>query len=173
MYYASNLDAESMSFINFLAGPRASKKSALVALAKALSDKLSLPSSQLQIDAIGIPLNPEKKLEEEQMTIGRYYRSNHSIAVREKLSVVNELVALDTDVILDYVEKLYIARYYMLYPAGKIFCVRPDYAVLDFFGIGTFLDEETVKSIAENPLELTRIYNGSVDFFARLDKGVA
>lgn len=172
MYYANQLDEESASFINFLAGPRACKLSALIAIAKALSDRLSLPSSQLQIDSVGIPLNPEQRQDEEQLTIGRFYRTNHSIALKEKLSVINEMVALDTDRIQDYAQKLFTARYYMLFPSATIFCARPETAVLDFFGIGMFLDDETVKSISENALELTRIYNGASRFFCKLDEGV-
>ena len=172
MYKTQVLDAESTSFINFLAGPRASKLSALIAIAKALSDSLALPSGQLQIDMVGIPLDPAKKLNEEQQTIRRFFRSNHEIALKEKLSSLNEVVVLDCEKIIDYVVRLYTARYYMVYPTGMIFCIKPETAVLDFFGLGIYLGAEEVKAISENGLELTRVYNGAVKFFARMSEEV-
>src|ERR1035437_2821196 len=111
------LSVTSIRFLDILGtGIKARTLATSLAIAKYLADTAPMPSGPSD-------------------DIQQIYNTNVSIGVGIKLSLLNELVAVDVNTILDLTNHLYKARYYAVYPPMRAMFLSPDTFVTDFFGL--------------------------------------
>ena len=150
MYAITKLSQESQAFLNHLSmSGKAQSLHSSIAIAKALSNSLPVPSSEVD-------------------NIEMHYRSTHLLSVQKQLSDLNELIVVDTATILLYTQRFYQLRYQQVVPNKTICCLKSETAVQDFFGLTSFIDEATLAAIAVKPMEITKIHNGAVVFFCEI-----
>lgn len=150
MYSITCLKPETQEFLNYLTiGQRPRSLIASIAIAKALSNTLAVPSGQVD-------------------NLEMYFRTTCLIDVQAKLSNLNELVLVDAVNIIEYVKKFYMARYLTLNPPRTVCCLKSDTAVEDFLGLSVALDFASLEVVKEAPLEATKIHNGAVYFFEEI-----
>lgn len=147
MLTITKLSAETQEFLNFIiSGNRSRSQLASIVIGKALASTLNLPSTPVD-------------------DIAEFYRLNIFIGLQTKVSDLNELSVIDVDAVLDYTARFYTTRYFAAYPKKTIFCPSQDTAVLDFLGASYSLDQASMELIKASPLEVTKLYNGFVQFF--------
>lgn len=148
MLTITKLSAETQDFLNFItSGSRSRSKLTSIVIAKALASSLNLPSAPVD-------------------DVAAFYRLNVLIGLQSKVSDLNELSVIDVDAVLDYTARFYTTRYYAAYPQPTIFCPSQETAILDFLGASYALDQTSMELIKSAPLEVTKLYNGFVKFFA-------
>jgi hypothetical protein len=147
MLTITKLSAETQEFLNFIiSGNRSRSQLASIVIGKALASTLNLPATPVD-------------------DIAEFYRLNVFIGLQTKVSDLNELSVIDVDAVLDYTARFYTTRYFAAYPKKTIFCPSQETAVLDFLGASYSLDQASMELIKASPLEVTKLYNGFVQFF--------
>jgi hypothetical protein len=155
MFNTAKLCTETQEFMTWLGlGERPRSLLATLAIAKALADMATLPSGPVE--------SPEQ-----------FYATTSLHPNQLNLNLLNELVVVDIDAIMEYIERFYKTRYNILFPSERIFCSRPETALQDFMGISTALDQNAVDAITSNSLDATRLYNGIRIFFKEATKGMS
>jgi predicted RNA binding protein with dsRBD fold (UPF0201 family) len=150
MYNVTMLSADSQEFITYLSnGIRPRSPHTSIAVAKAVSSRLPMPASKME-------------------NLSEYYNMSCLMEVRRLLSQLNEMVPLDTDTVLDYVRKFFMVRYYAIQPKENILCLKKESALQDFFGLSIAMDQHSIDVISENPVEITKIHNKTMQLFNEL-----
>jgi hypothetical protein len=137
MFNITKLTAASQSFIREISSNGLSRSvMASIAISKVLADACSMPSAPVE-------------------SIGSYFNTSNAIALGGLLSDVNELVLLDRDAVLAYVQAWYQYRYHAMYPAPVTIALRADHAIQDFFGISRSFDQASLDVIATSCIQIT------------------
>lgn len=141
---------QSLETVNFIyqlgLGARPRSKLASFTIGKVIADTLSLPSGSVD-DISGL------------------YRLTHQEKTNQIIGALNELVPVDYALIQDYVKRMYLTRYNIIFAQErKVYLFKSETAVSDFFGVGVMIDPETIKLIQDNTTELSFIYNGMTRF---------
>ena len=147
MFTASKLSVGSQDFINFLSnGERPSLPVTSLAIAKVLANFAAMPSGEVEDPML-------------------FFKTSSLIDIQSKLSILNELVMIDFNTVLEYTYKFFAIRYFALYPKKQLFCLRPESATEDLLGASHVLEGKVFEIVKENPLLLTKIHNGIVNFY--------
>lgn len=150
MYAISKLSTDSQRFVNFLAsGDRSRSLLTSIAIGKALAKTVSLPTAEVD-------------------NLEQFYKSVVLIDLQTKLSTLNELAVVDVNTALDYTYRFYAVRYYSAFPKRTVFCPRNETALADFMGLSLALDPKATETISAQPMELTNLHNGFVQFFEEI-----
>lgn len=121
-------------------GAKSRSMQSSLALAKVLSTNLTLPSAPVD-------------------DIAHYYRAQCQIDVEAMISIVNEIMLVDTKTVSDLVHKFYCLRYCSAHPSCHVFAFAKDTAVEDFFGISREFDKACLEIIKAYPAELSTYVN--------------
>lgn len=152
MFAITKLSPETQEFLNYVAsGSRNRSRLTSIAIGRALANTLNLPSCVVE-------------------DLQAFYRTNLLINVQSQVSDLNELSLIDVDTVLDYTYRFYAFRYEIAYPKRRMFCQKPETAVIDFLGANFALDEATMEMIAAAPVDVTKLYNSFVQFFQELNQ---
>lgn len=132
MYLITKLSQTTVNYMNGLGSTNASRSVPVtLSVARVIADSLSLPSSKVD-------------------SIHEFYSDSFLQEVNVTVSMINEIVVIDTNGVLDLVEKLYQARYSVAFGDVLPFLRSAETAVLDFFGISKTVEDGMSKVIAEN-----------------------
>lgn len=137
MYLVTKLSQASQTFINQLGSGDLTQ----IALAKAIANKLPLPSQEVT-DA------------------SEYFATNCSKSVKESVSTINELIVVDTKNVLDMVATFFKARLATLFPADKLYCIGETDCESDFFGYSSSISPELLAKCKTNSKQLVMLVNG-------------
>ncbi len=140
MYQLAKLSDRSRNFIVRLASE--DYRSSLVfnlALARLLANKLPLPTSEVD-------------------DLKSYFRFNLLIGINSQLSVINELLVVNTEQVAALVCDFYAHRYYNTHPCSAI-VVSEKYAVEDFFGLRVTFSDGIFEAIKANPTKVAVFNN--------------
>lgn len=144
------LNKDSVDFINRLASNGQGKTPLVsIAVAKALSTTLSLPSSPVD--------NPEQ-----------HYRTLCSLTVDTLLSRLNELVLVDVAALQAYTRKFYLARYFAAHPPTMISCFSQQTVLQDFFSLQMGVDPVLIETLPTDPLRLMQYHNSAQNLLKEL-----
>lgn len=150
MALITKLDSDCQQFVTFMStGMRPRSVLASIATAKAIAARLMVPSSPVE-------------------DITNYYDISFQIEVTALVSRINEVFITDVDTVLDYARRFYFVRYFCVNPKGNVFCVNPETVVQDFFGLTIAVDARAIEAMKQNPVELTKIYNGTTKLLEQL-----
>lgn len=101
--------------------------------------------------------------------IEMYFIDNHSLAVKDTISKVNELLVVDTAFVLEAARTLWKARAYAAVPCTDLPVVFPGMnKAIDVYGFGSCVSQDLDAMIHENPHEIMKAYLG----FSRLIKEI-
>lgn len=131
MFAITKLTPTTQSYVTALSVSEARSKVTSIALARALTRCLDLPTG-----AIGNAAD-----------IMSFYTTHGLEDVKSKLAGINELVMVNIDEVLTYCEKFYLTRYYLAFPVASVLAFRKDFTTEDFFGINKQFDDETLNLI--------------------------
>jgi hypothetical protein len=123
----------------FLTGVGCDTKATSMALAKAISDKLTMPGGQVE----GLEF---------------YYKENIKDKNYTELHYIVESCLVDIDLVEQYIHKFWTIRYNLLFPS-KV-CRTTNNGILDFFDLATSLPKDDLDFINKNTLRLITLYNG-------------
>lgn len=152
MYTISKLCPDTQQFLNYLSsGERTRARLTSIAIGKALSITMSLPSAPVE-------------------NIQQFYKASVLIELNTKLSCLNELAVIDFETALDYAYRFYVVRYYAAYPKRTVFCNSKDTVLQDFLGASIALDQASAELLTTSPVELSKLHNGLVLFFEEIAK---
>ena len=158
------LSGSEIQFIDYLTSNLRSKKtSTSIAIAKAIADRLDLPSCRLTPNINYGPLDTSVAT-----TILNDYRGRHKVAVLSHITALNEFVPVCVDEIEDLVLRFYKARYFMLYPQTMVLNPNGNH-VCDFFNVTYGIDQEVLDIINDEFNDIANIYRSTVRFFKALD----
>lgn len=146
----SKLDKESQKFINTITLKGAKNKIITLAIAKCLADSIILPPTKVE-------------------NIDNYYNVNDRIATEDLVFTINEMMPIDTALVLTYIKSFMKFRYNTLYPEAYYFSNSND-GVYNLFGLAKVIDLETLEAIKENSAELIAITNSFNKVFQTLRK---
>lgn len=140
MLSMTKLSKESQELVSKLAAEGSKTLLASLAIAKVIAYGLDLPSSKVE-------------------SVNQYFNVTHKIKASEIVFTINEIIILDTNIIIDYIIKFYNYRYDHLYPNNVVIAVNPNTGIIDFFNISKYFDNATLEVIATNPSKLTMYCN--------------
>lgn len=142
MYVIATLNRKSIDFVNYInSAGLTGKESFNIALSYVLSRNLSLPTGEVT-------------------DIDQYYRMQHEHNVFHCLGVVNELLALNDEVIRQYCRAFYALRYNAAYPVAIPLALREEGGIADFFSISKFFSDDALCTIEKCGQDITRMVNG-------------
>lgn len=101
---------------------------------------------------------------EEVDSIKEYFKMNVSIDVKNSISIIREYCDIDPNATYDYAEKFYALRYELIRPGKDIYCISPDTVVEAALGITNVIDNDTIRTMREEPVEFCRIHNAMRKF---------
>ena len=136
MITLSVLSQASVDFIQSILPQKLSEMS----IAKAIANKLQLPSSEVKEPAA-------------------HYTTFCLGQARTLLSRVNELKVVDISATLEYIRIFWLCRYNILFPT-KVYLIAGCDADEHFFGFAQFLTKEIDETIEANLIETIKVLNG-------------
>lgn len=110
-----------------------------IALGKVIADNISLPSSKV--------LDPKSE-----------YMHNFKMGVYSTISPINELIIVDIDRVVSYVDAFYLARYNLVY-GNKSIIISDEDQLTDFFGLNKYIDKVTLEEIKASGKKIMYYYN--------------
>lgn len=148
----TKLDKETADFISSLV-TQGEYKSKLVSLslAKALSMKLALPSTQVE-------------------DVGLHFAMSHKQACLNAILLVNELITVNVDEVLDLTKRFYVYRYNCIFVQELVPYVNKDTAVEDFFGISRVFSPDSIALINEHNSKLTSYVNRFITLIEKIQE---
>ena len=91
--------------------------------------------------------------------IGSSYRTAHRTKVETQLSLINEIVSLDTATVLSYTEKFYSHRVELAIPNTPVIALKAESVANDFFKISKYFDPNMLQVLADNAITITSMTN--------------
>jgi len=129
MYGILALKKESQDFISRINVSNLSRsKSISLAIAKALSNSLSLPVTAVD-------------------NLSSYLNMEHTVTINSLLSAINEFLPIDVETIKDYIKRFYTFRYNLVHANKYTIALNEETAIVDFFGISKSFDPDTLSLI--------------------------
>lgn len=154
MYFLSQLSRPSLQFVNELTSSAANRTKAFaIAIGYVLARKIALPTGQVD-------------------DLASFYRMQHSTAVLEVLSTMNDVAPFDTRAARKFVEDFYGFRYRTANPPLIPLAVRKDFGLVDFFGLNMGFSEDDLKEISSNPEKISYYISGLTSLFADRDEKI-
>ena len=147
-HYISNLTPAGQEFMNYLSsGKRTRERLTSLVLGRAIAETLQIPGGLVE-------------------SVTQHYKVSSLITATSIVSGINELAVIDTDSVLEFVEKFFTYRYSVYHRTVPIVALVPDTAVEDFFGVSIFISKEDIALLKANPIEATKLYGLAVRFLA-------
>lgn len=153
--YTTLLSKESNEFINDIFSKASSKTTEVsFSLAYAIANKLTLPTSKVD-------------------NVIDFYNQNSSNNVYTSLSIINEIILLDVDVIKELVISLYQLRYDTVFGRDSVIAIKCESAVEDLFGISKYINKDVICVIKTNPLLITKYVNKFFKVYEEITVGTS
>lgn len=141
MYNVSKLSTSSSDFLKSIPSFTCiSKELVPMALARAISSYLPLPSGEVKMPT-------------------DFYTETVLAQVRESVSMFSDLFAFDTTRALELTRMLWLVRYKAAFPSNEIFGTFNLETENEFLGYGSVLAAPEVTFIKENAQKLIRLFN--------------
>lgn len=141
MFQITKFCKDSRDFISLLSlNGKSRSLQVSIALGRVLSNNLPLPTGPVD-------------------SIVSYYNLQYRNEIEQQVSVINEVCLLNVNTVLDYCLKFYAYRYNCANPDDVIIAVNKETALVDFFKLSSIFDNEAIKTIVENPVEMTDLVN--------------
>jgi hypothetical protein len=151
-YLFTRLTPASMEFVNFLNnGHRSRTHVSSFAIAKACCDTLPIPVTPVEY-------------------ITGYFKSMHYIAIRDLVSSINELVVLDHELVMEYINRLYEFKYNTVHACNDMAPMTTN-QLADVFGISIYFDKDTIDLISGNSALIAKTYNSTRVLITDISKG--
>lgn len=148
--YSTLLSKESNEFINDIFSNASSKTPEVsFSIAYALANKLVLPTSKVD-------------------NVIEFYNQNSKNSVNLFLSIINEIILLDLDVVNELIVNVYQLRYDAVFGRDNVLAMKPETAVEDLFGISKYINKDIISAIKANPLLITKCVNKFHKVFCEL-----
>lgn len=140
MFQISKLSASSQELVTELTTSMKSRSPVTaLAIARVLAYKALMPSSGVE-------------------DIVTFYRTTCQLDLEQTVNAINEIMVVDTKLVMEYCQKFYMLRYSFMCPQKAIFAFNAETAVEDFFGISRHFDRETLDLIRQNNADLMRYH---------------
>lgn len=148
--YSTLLSKESNEFINDIFSNASSKTPEVsFSIAYALANKLVLPTSKVD-------------------NVIEFYNQNSKNSVNSFLSIINEIILLDLDVVNELIANVYQLRYDAVFGRDNVLAMKSETAVEDLFGISKYINKDIISTIKANPLLITKCVNKFHKVFCEL-----
>lgn len=151
MFNVAKLSTGTRDQINSI--PRLSKGNREVVsfgLAKAISNMLPLPSSQVEFAS-------------------DFFNDNHAFKLTDIINFINEIMVVDIERAIEVTKNLWLIRYNILYSKRKLFKLTEMPASLTFFGVSNKVSLNDFNFIAANEQSIIEVHNVFYQVIAELD----
>jgi hypothetical protein len=142
MSLITKLSSESQQFLTSLTSANLSRSAAVtVAISKVLTDFINIPSSPVEDPIL-------------------YYNSQLRLSLEQQISMLNELVIIDTAAVLDVCLQFFNYRYKAAHPSKHVYCLNKDTCLEDFFNLSRNFEQVTLHTIKNDGTRIAVYMNG-------------